>query len=131
MTLLDHCRDNCFRYDERCIQVYVDHLTELICGHLGHRNSLDDACVVNQDIDGAYFLLDLSYHSINCFFVGNVTYIAVSLDAFLSVCSDSLVYQLLLDIVEADGSTALSVCGSDSETNTVRCAGNQCNLTFQ
>ena len=131
MALLDHCRDNCFRYDERCIQVYVDHLAELICSHLGHGDSLDDACVVNQDIDGAYFLLDLSYHSINCFFVGNVTYIAVSLDAFLSVCSDSLVYQFLLDIVEADGSTALSVCGSDSETNTVRCAGNQCNLTFQ
>ena len=131
MTLLDHCRDNCFRYDERSIQIYVDYLTELICGHLGHGDSLDDACVVNQDIDGAYFLLDLSYHSINCFFVGNVTYIAVSLDAFLSVCSDSLVYQLLLDIVEADGSAALSVCGSDSETNTVRCASNQCNLTFQ
>ena len=131
MTLLDHCRDNCFRYDERCIQVYVDYLTELICGHLGHGDSLDDTCVVHQDIDGTYFLLDLSYHSVNCFFVGNVTYIAVSLDAFLSVCCDSLVYQLLLDIVEADGSTALSVCGSDSEANTVRCAGNQCYLTFQ
>ena len=131
MTLLDHCRNNCLGYDERCVQVYVDHLSELLCSHLYHRDTLDDTCVVHQDIDGTYFLLDLSYHSVNCFFIGNVTYIAVRLDTFFSVCCDSLVYQLLLDIVEADGSTCLCVCGSDSETNTVRCAGNQSNLTFQ
>ena len=46
------------------VQVNVHHLTELGSGHLGHGDALDDAGIVDQNVDVADFLGDLDRKSV-------------------------------------------------------------------
>ena len=62
MALLDHRGDDGLRNDERSVQVNVDDLTELLGGHVAHRDALDDAGVVDQHIDVADLGSDLLDH---------------------------------------------------------------------
>lgn len=55
VTLLHHCRQNSLRNDERSIQVDVDNATEIGSFHFVHRDTADDTCVVNQNINRAHF----------------------------------------------------------------------------
>ena len=51
MAFSDHPRYHRLRHDKRSIQVNIDHLTKFSSTHFGHRNPLDDAGVVYQDVD--------------------------------------------------------------------------------
>ena len=65
-----------------------------------HRNSLNDTCVVNKDIDCSNFLLNSCNELLNLIFLSNVANFTECLDASLLVLSKSLVNKLLIDIVE-------------------------------
>ena len=76
VALLDHARNNSLGHDERSVQVDVDNSTEISCGHLAHRDPLDDACVVDKDVNAAEFLLDIGDHSLDFIFLCYVCHIA-------------------------------------------------------
>ena len=131
VTLLDHGGDHSLGYDERSVQVHVDHLTELGSAHVAHGDALDDAGVVHQNVDDTHFGLDLGHQGIHSLFIGDIAYIAVGLDAGLTISSQALVHQFLLDVVENDGGTCLAQSAGDGKADSVRSAGYQGNLALQ
>ena len=66
MTLLNHSRNDCLGYNKRCIQVNIDDLSELRSLHLKHRDTFDDSCIVDKNVDRSDFLLDLCHHGEQC-----------------------------------------------------------------
>ena len=96
-----------------------------------HGDALDDAGVVDQNVDGPDFFLYLGYEGLYLSLVGHVADVAVCLDAQLSVGGESLLHQLGLDVVEYDGGSGLCVCRCDGEADSVGCAGYQRNLAFE
>ena len=130
-ALCDHIGDDGLCHDEGSVQIDVDDLTELGSAHLGHGDALDDTGVVDQNVDVADFLGDLCHHSIDGVLVGDVADVAVSLDACLCIGSQTLVHQLLLDIIEHDGSAVgcHSLCNCHADA--VGCAGDQRHLAGQ
>ncbi len=81
MSFLDHSGDDSLCADEWANEVDVDNLTEVFDVHFSHRNALDDACIVYEDIDSADVFFDVGNHSLNFFFFGYVAKIAFSVDA--------------------------------------------------
>ncbi len=94
VTFLDHMGDYSLGNDERTIQVDVDHLAELGCAHLMHRNSFDDAGVVHQDVNHPYLIGNACHELVYLIFVGHVTYVTVCLDTFFQIVGNTLVYQV-------------------------------------
>ena len=131
VALFDHARNAGLGDDERRVQVNVDDLAEIGGAHLQHRDALDDAGVVDQNIDDADFLTDLGDGLLHRFLVGHVADIAVRLDALLFVSGQTLVDQLLIDIVEDDGRARRRIRAGDGEADAVRRAGDEGNLAFQ
>ena len=131
MALLNHAGDNCLGHDERRVQVHVNNLSELGSRHIAHGNPLDDAGIVHQNVHHAYFLLNLSNHLIDGVLTGHVTYIAVGFDSLFLVSSQSLVNQLLLDIIEHDGCACACHGLGDGKADSVGCTCNQGYLALQ
>ena len=131
MSSLHHAGQYGLGYDERSVQVDVDYLTELRSCHLVHRNTTDDTGIVHQNVDGAYLFLNLGNHGLYGRFVRHVAYVAVYGDTFFFIRSQTSVYQLLIDVVEADFCTLFCKGGSDCKTNTVGSTCYEGYLTFQ
>ena len=74
-----------------------------------HRDSLDDTCVINENVDCSNFLLNSCNKCLNLIFLGYITNLTESLDASLLILSKSLVNKFLVDIVEDDLSSALCI----------------------
>ena len=130
-ALLDHVRDNGLGHDERGVQVNVDDLTELSSAHLGHRDTLDDTGVVDQNVDVTNFLGNLLDECLDSVLVGDVADIAVGINAGLFVGGQALVDQLLFDVVENDGGAVVGHSGSNGKTDAVGSAGDQGDLAGQ
>ena len=84
-----------------------------------------------QNVDMADFLGDLCDHGVHGVLIGDVADIAVSLDASFFISGDALIDQLLLDVVEDDGSAVCGHCLCDSHADAVRCAGDERDLAGQ
>ena len=131
MTLLDHTWDNCLRYDEWCCEVNVNYLLEVIYRHLCHRNALDDTSVVNQDVDNAEFLLDVSNHILHLLLICYITDITLGINTLSLVISKRLIHVMLAAAVESNFCTRLGISLSNSETDTVCGTSYEGNLTLQ
>ena len=131
MALLDHARNAGLGDDERRVEVNVDHLAEIGRAHFEHRDALDDAGVVDQNVDHADFLANLGDGLLHCFLIGHVADIAVRLDALLLVGSQTLVDQILIDIVENDGRARRRQRVGNREADAVGRAGDESNLALQ
>ena len=132
VALLDHAGDNCLSNDEGSNQVDVNNFAEVFAGHFDHGDTLDDACVVNQNVNAAQIFFDLPDQSNDVFFLSNVAVVAVSFgDACFSVVLDAFVHALFGAAVVNDLSACLCQSGADSEADAVGAAGNQSNLAFQ
>ena len=131
MTLLDHTRDNCLRYDERCSEVNVNNLLEVIYRHLCHRNTLDNTCIVYQNINNTKFLLDVSYHVFHLFLICYITDITLCLNTLCFVICKSLIHVVLATAIESNLSTSFGISLSNSETDTVCGTCYEGNLTLQ
>ena len=70
-------------------------------------------------------------HLIDGVLVGDVADIAVGLDTGFLIGSQTLVHQLLLDVVENDGGAAVRHGGGNGKADAVGCAGDQGDLTGQ
>ena len=79
----------------------------------------------------ADFLGDLCDHGVHGVLIGDVADIAVSLDASFFISGEALIDQLLLDVVEDDGSAVCGHCLCDSHADAVRCAGDERDLAGQ
>ena len=131
MTLLDHTWDNSLRYDEWCSKVDVDYLLEVIYRHFCHRNALDDTSIVNQDVDNAEFLLDISNHVLHLFLISYITDITLGINTLSLVISKRLIHVMLAAAVESNFCTCLGISLSNSETDTVSGTSYEGNLTLQ
>ena len=131
MPLPDHSRNHRLCHDKRRIQVNVDYLAELFGGHLQHGDSLDDTGIVYQDVDHSDLFLDLCHHGLYLLLVRHVAHIAVRFDALLLVSGDSLIHQLLLNVVEDNGCTRIRICACNRKANSVGSARHQRNLALQ
>jgi len=77
-----------------------------------HRNTLDDTCVVYQDIDLTNFLVDSLNEFSNLILVCNVTNVTLYiLDTCFFVSCETTINEFLLDVVEDD---CLDTCSSES-----------------
>ena len=99
-SLFDHPGQNCFGANERSCQINIDNLIPLCFCHLDHRNSLDDARIVDQNVNCADLLFYVFNKSIYLLFVRYIADSAVSIDAFFLVSRKASVNQLLIDIIE-------------------------------
>ena len=131
MTLLHHCRQNSLRNDKRSVQVNIDNATEVGSFHFVHRNTTDDTCVINQNIDSTYFFFNCCHHSLNSRFISYVAYIAMCLDTLFGISSHTFIHQFLVDIVKTDFCALFSKSRSDSKTDTIRSTCNEGYFTFQ
>ena len=131
MPLLDHTWDNSLRYDEWCSKVDVDYLLEVIYRHLRHRNTLDDTCIIYQDINNTEFLLDVSNHILHLFLISYITDITLGINTLSLVISKRLIHVMLAAAVESNFSTCLGISLSNSETDTICGTSYEGNLTLQ
>ena len=97
-----------------------------------HGDTLDDTCIVNENVDIAHLRVDLLNERLYSVLIGYVTYITLHvLDASLLIVSQTTLQRLFVDVVE-DG---LDTCGYESlgdvETNSVRGTSDPGVLTFQ
>ena len=131
MTLLDHAGDNVLCHDVGGDEVDVDDLTEVLGLHLKHGNALDDAGVVDKDVNGAEVALDVGDQLDDVFLIGDVGEVAVSVDAFLTVGGQSGLHVVLTAAVERDLCACGSVCLCNGEADAVCGAGNKSYFSFQ
>ena len=117
--------------DEPAVQNLIDHLAEIFCTHLAHGDALDDTGVIDQNINNADFLLNGSYQCIDSSLIGHIADIAVSLYALFGITGQTLVHQLLIDVIEADGGAGFSIGAGNGKANAVGCAGDQGNLALK
>ena len=130
MPFLNHRRDNSLRHDKRSIQIYVDHLTELLCRHLTHRYTLDDTRIIHQNVNHSHFFLDLCNQSIHLLFAGDVTHISPGLDSQFFVCGQAFINQLPADVIKYDLRSCLRESSSQGKANAVRCTCDPCHFAL-
>ena len=96
-----------------------------------HGYALDDAGVVDQDVDCPDLFLYLGHEGLYLSLVGHIADVAVGLDAQPGVGGESLLHQFGPDVVEYDGGSGLCVGGGYGEADSVGCAGHQRDLAFE
>ena len=131
VTPLDHAGDNGLGNDEGSDQVDIHDLTEISGLHLHHGDALDDAGVVDQDVNAAQVALDCRNQLLDILFLGHVGKIAVGVDALCLVVLQCFLHVLLAAAVKGDLCAGCRQTFCDSEADAVCGAGDQSYFTFQ
>ena len=121
---LHHRRKHRFSDDEGGGQIDVDDQPPIIDAHLMHRNALDDAGVVHEDIDRSKILFDLLRGLLDCRFIRHIADISFYIEARFLIGGKPLIHQLPVDVVESDFRSRLGICQRDIQTDAVAAAGN-------
>lgn len=130
MSFLDHIRDDGLGNDEGCDQVDINDSSEVRGRHLRHRNSLDDAGIVDKDIKMSEGLDDVFDHVPDLILLGDVTDISFGLNAKLLIGIETHLNLLLIAVVEDDRGTHLSICGCDGKSDAIAGSGDQGDFTI-
>ena len=77
LAALHHLGEHGGGDDERGDEVHVDDGLELGALHLVHRDALDDAGVVDEDVDLAHLFVDLLHEGLHVVFLGHVAHVPV------------------------------------------------------
>ena len=119
--------------DKRTDKVNIYHLLELSTLHLMHRDALDDASIIDEDIYLANFFMNGFDKGFHIVFLGDVADIAVHVgDACLAIIVPSTLKSRFIDIVKHDVLDARGYkCLSNVESDTIRCACYPRILTFK
>ena len=131
MTFLDHAGDNGLCADERSYEVDVYNLAEVFNVHLFHGDTLDDTCIVYEDVDTAEFLFDVGDHSLYAFFVGDVAHVACGVDTGFFIVGHTHIHRGLGIAVEYNLSASLVESFGDSETDAIDTTGNEGYFTLK
>ena len=131
MPLFDHAGNDGLRDDKGCVQIHVDHLTELLRRHVAHRDALDNPGVVYEDVDHADLFLHLLDKRLYSGFVRYIADIAVGLNPGFLVGSKALVNELLTNIIENDRRARRGKRLGDGKTDPVGSARHKRNLPLQ
>ena len=91
-----------------------------------HGDTLDDTCVVHQNVNLTYLCVNLLYECLHGILVGYVANVALHvLDASLLVVVQTTLQGSLVDVVEDNGlCTCCNKSLSNVEANTIGSAGN-------
>ena len=130
-SLGNHSGNHGLGNDERGVQVNVYHLTEILHGHLGHRNALDYPGIVDQNVYRSQFGLYVGHHLLNLGLVGYVTDISAGFYALGPVVLQGLLQMMCAPAVECDSGSCLCVCLRNRETYSIGGSGHQCDLAFE
>ena len=95
VSFLYHAGNHGLGADEGAHEIYIYHLSEILRLHLLHGDALDNAGVVDEDVDCSYRLLDIRHHVSDSFLVGDIAEIAPGIDAELAVSLHATVDSLL------------------------------------
>ena len=131
MSLAQHAGQHSLRDDERSRQVDIDDLAEILRRHLEHRDALDDARIVHEDVDGAKLLLDIRDHRTDSLFIRDIAYVAMRLNAIFLVVRQRLVHMRLTAAVERDFRTRIGISLRNCIANAIGRARHQCHLAHQ
>ena len=131
VTFLDHRGDDGLGADEGGVEVHVDDLAEIVGAHLRHGDALDDARVVDQNVDDADLVLHVCHQGLHRAFISHVADVAMGPDALFCIGGQPLVHQLLTDVVKDDGSTRGGKCLRNGETDAVGAARYPGDFTLQ
>ena len=96
-----------------------------------HRNALDDAGIIDQNIHCAQLLRDATDHPFDSLLVPHVADITLGLDALGCVLLQRLLQMLLAAAIKGNFSTGLGQSLSHSKAYSVSCTRNERNLTLQ
>jgi len=126
-----HRRKDGLGDDERSGKVDIDDLAPIACCHLVHRDALDDAGVVDQDVDRPQILDDPLIGPDYCILIGYVAHIAFCIDSCLLVGIESLVNQFLIDVIECNLCSSLRIHTGDCKPDPITGSGNPGHLSLQ
>ena len=104
------------------VEVHVDDLAEIVGAHLRHGDALDDARVVDQNVDDADLVLHVCHQGLHRAFISHVADVAMGPDALFCIGGQPLVHQLLTDVVKDDGRARGGKCLRNGEPDAVGAA---------
>ena len=96
-----------------------------------HGNTTNDTGIVDEDVDAAYFFLNLLYECLNSRFVSYVADITMSLDTLFFVGLQATIHEFLVYVIETNGSTLLSKSAGNSESDAVAGTCHESNLALK
>ena len=128
-----HLRHDCRRTNERTNKVDVNDLLELLALHLVHGNALDDAGIVDQNVNLPHLGMNLLHQFLHGLLVSHITNVAFRiLEASLSVVVIPTLQRLFASTVEDDVlDTCLCKGFCNTETDAVTGSRNPGILAFQ
>ena len=103
LAALHHLGEHGGGDDERGDEVHVDDGLELGALHLVHRDTLDNAGVVHEDVDLAHLFVDLLHEGLHVVLLGHVAHVPVYVrDARFLIIVQAPLQRGLVDVVEDD-----------------------------
>ena len=114
-----------------CHEVYVDDLTEFFRRHFMHRDALDDACVVDQDVNRTEGRRYVCNHRLYACLVSAVAYISLGIDPESGIFLKCPVHICLCAAVEGDLCACFCKSLSHRKADSIRSSGHQCHLAFE
>ena len=131
MALLQHPGNDRFGADEGADQVDVHHLAEVLGGHLGHGDALDDAGVVHQNVHTPQVGLDFAHQLRHLLLRRDVGDVAPGVDALGAVVGQGIVQVGLAAAVEGDFRPRSGQRLGDGKADAVGPTGHQGRFAFQ
>ena len=125
MPFFNHAGDDCFGADKWRDQVNINDLCKIIDRHVSHRNALDDARVIDQNIDHADFFFDSGNQLGYSFLIRHIGNITVYVDSFFFICLQAAQPAGFIGTVKANRRTGLRKADADGKANRVCAAGDQ------
>ena len=116
---------------ERTRKVDIDNKLPILEFHLYHWNTLDDSCIVYQDVDGTDVLFHIFNELLHLIFPGNITKSTICVDTGFFVLFHATLIVLGIYIIKYYLCTGLCVSLCISKSKSVGSTGHPCDLTVE
>ena len=131
MTLFHHSRNHGLSAQKGTNQVNIHYLAKVRGAHFRHGNALDDARIVDQNVDRPDVLLDLLHQRLNLIFLRHIRDIALRVNAQRRVIRQRLLQIFLRAAVERDLRPCHCQSLRNGKSDAVSRAGHERRFPFQ
>ena len=131
MSQAHHAGQDGLAHNEGRHEVDVDYLLIFLHLHLMHGDALDDAGVVDQNVNGAQLLPDVGHHLPDAVLVRHIADIALRVDAQRFIIAERLLQMGLAATIESQSCASLGQCLADGKANAVAAARHKRHTAFQ
>ena len=117
-SLGNHAGNNRLGHDKRCNEIDINDLTEVGFIHVTHGNPLDDAGIIDQDIDCPNAGVNIRYHIPYFLCIRHITDISFGINPFFGIGSHGRVQMLLTTAIKGNTGSGpgISSCNGKSDT---------------